>query len=197
MPRDEEILKRRARFVSAALLVVAGCTHPKEGAVAVPDSEATKPTPEPPVKPPPRVEPPANRPTLDAKVTAAADAERVGTVKQIETVYKLVDKLAGAVPAACVLSEPSCHARFKAFADQIAQAREDIRDLTPAHCPAKLPDDKALEALRSAHGAWLGEWLRSIEKIAGETADAGTAWEDLRVEAAKAHPHPCLKFSCP
>ena len=197
MARDEEILKRRARFVSAALLLAAGCTKPKDGATAVPDSESVKQVPEPPVTPPPKVKAPPDRPTLDVKVTPAAEKRRDDALAAIDKVHRAVDKLAGEVPAACVLSESSCKARFEAFANRLMQLRDDAYALSPLHCPPKLADDKAIEGLLGNHGGWLSRWLSEIEKVAGETADAGAAWEDIRSSAAAAHPHPCLKFHCP
>lgn len=198
MPRDEEILKRRARFVSAALVLAGGCTREKEGATAVPAAESAKAkTPDPPVTPPPKVPPPPDRPSLEAKVSAAAKTKLSDSQAQIEKIYAGTEKLAAAVPAPCALDETSCRGRFKAFADELAKLREDVYKLGPPRCPAKLPDEKAIEEMVGNHRHWLSTWLANIEKVATSALDAGTAWEDLRREAAMAYPHPCLKFACP
>lgn len=198
MPRDEEILRRRARFVSAALVLASGCTRNRDGASPLPDSEAVKAAPSPPMPaPPPRVPPPPDRPALSAKVSAAGEPARDAAIKQIETLHASIEKLAGSIPAACELSETSCHARFKAFAEQIAKLDDDVYALHPPRCPAKLPDDIAVEKLRSEHRSWLDQWLRAIDVAAEQMHDAGTAWHDLRTAARAAYPHPCLKFYCP
>ncbi len=198
MPRDEEILKRRARFVSAALLLAAGCTREKDGAAPLPPAEAKKPQPpEAPTKPPPRVEPPADRPSLTAKVSAASATKLADATAKIEKIHATIDKLASAVPAPCVLDEPTCKTRFKAFAGELAKLDDEIYKLSPPRCPAKLPDDKAIEEMVGDHRAWLSKWKHDIENVATAALDAGTAWEDMRREAAMAYPHPCLKFACP
>jgi hypothetical protein len=198
MPRDEEILKRRARFVSAALVLAGGCTREKEGASPLPAAESAKAkTPDPPVTPPPKVQPPPDRPSLDATVSPAAKTKLTDAQAEIEKIYAGTNKLAGAVPAPCALDETSCHARFKAFADELAKLRDEVYQLGPPRCPAKLPDDKAIETMVDNHRRWLSTWLANIEKVATTALDAGTAWEDMRREAAMAYPHPCLKFACP
>lgn len=199
MPRDEEILKRRARFVSAAILLVSGgCTREKTTAVATPESESVKQLPDAAVvTPPPRVAPPANRPPLTAKTTAAGEARRDAAIARIEKVYAEIDRLAGAIPAACVVGETSCLARFAKFADELELAEQSNRRLSPPRCPAKLADDIAIESMLAAHEGWMEGWLSSIRTVTGNTADAGAAWDELRADAAASHPQPCLKFACP
>jgi hypothetical protein len=192
----EEILKRRARFVSAALLIATGCTRAKEGAAPLPDSEAVKPMPEPPTAKPAKVKPMDERPSLDAKVSAAGEAKLKSKKDEIAKHYAVVDKLASEVPAPCVLTEKSCKERFQKFADEVAQEKFDLIHLAP-RCPAKVPDDKAIEDMFERHRDWLMRWIFAINKAAGESADAGAEWEKIRDDAEAAHPQPCLKFACP
>lgn len=192
----EAILKRRARFVSAALLIATGCTRPKDGATPLPDSEAHKPVPEPPVTPPAKVKPMDERPSLAVKVSPAGEAKLKATKDEIEALFVAVDKLAGSVPAPCVLTEKSCKERFAKFADEVAKQKSELIELAP-RCPAKLPDDKAIEEMFQKHRDWLMRWIFAINKAAGESADAGAEWEKIRDDAEAAHPQPCLKFACP
>ncbi len=193
----EEILKRRARFVSAALLLATGCTRAKDGASALPDTEAVKPVPPPPsTAPPAKVRPGEPRPILDAKVSAAGEPKLKVAKDEIEKSFAAIDKLAGSVPVACELGEKSCKERFRAFADEAARIRDDLIGMH-MRCPPKAPDDKAIENLREEHRQFMLRWLIAIEKVAGETSDAGAEWEKLKHEAAEAHPQPCLKFACP
>jgi hypothetical protein len=112
-------------------------------------------------------------------------------------VYTEVERLAGSIPAPCVVGETSCLARFAKFADELQVAIDNNGDLSPPRCPPKLADDIAIEAMLAAHRAWMADWLKSIQAVAGTTADAGAAWDDLRADAAASHPQPCLKFACP
>lgn len=192
----EAILKRRARFVSAALLIATGCTRAKDGATPVPDSEAVKPVPEPPTASPAKVKPMDERPSMTVKVSAASEAKLKATQDEIEKLVAAVDKLASSVPAPCVLTETSCRARFAKFADDVAKQKSELIELAP-RCPPKLPDDKAIEEMFQRHRDWLMRWIFAINKAAGQAADAGAEWEKIRDDADAAHPQPCLKFACP
>lgn len=204
MPRDEDILKRRARFISAAALLAAGCSRDQATTKpsAVPSTES-KPqaTASAAAKPPPPVPAPANRPSLEATVSAAGQAKRADAAARIEKVHTAIEQAAGAIPAGCPLHDPICRARFKVFADDLAKLREDVYELHAPRCPPKLADDIAVEKMLSAHQTWLYQWLEAIEKAGRDAADqhgdAGSVWEELHSEAAKAHAHPCLKFACP
>jgi hypothetical protein len=204
MARDEEILKRRARFISAAAILAAGCSRDQATTkpVAVPSSES-KPTASSPAesKAPPAVKPPPDRPPLDPKVSTAALAKRADAAARIEKVNKAVEEAAGAIPAGCPLHDPACRARFKIFHDDLAKLRDDAYNLNLVRCPAKAPDDKAIEDMLQRHQDWLYRWIHDIEKAGRAAADvhedAGSVWDELRGEAESAHPHPCLKFACP
>lgn len=204
MPRDEDILKRRARFISAAAILAAGCSRDQSTSkpVAVPSTES-KPTASAPAetKPPPPVKAPADRPPLDPKVSTAGQAKRADAAARIEKVNAAVEQAAAAIPAGCPLHDPACRARFKVFHDDLAKLRDDVYDLHLVRCPPKTPDDKAVEDMLQAHQAWLYRWIDDIEKAGRAAADAhddaGSVWDELHKEAAAAHPHPCLKFACP
>ncbi|MBI2392309.1 MAG: hypothetical protein HYV09_22160 [Deltaproteobacteria bacterium] len=203
MSRDE-ILRRRARFVSAALMLTTGCSREpaRTDAKAVPSTEAkaVASTPEPP-RPTPPVKPPADRPTFAITVSTAGEAKRAAAAASIEKIHAGIEELAGAIPIGCLLVEPTCRARFKVFATDVARLREDIYRLSPPHCPPKAADDKAVEAMLHAHRAWLGQWLDKVEDAgraaAAAQGDAGSAWDELHAEAAKAYAHPCLSLVCP
>jgi hypothetical protein len=199
MSRRDEILARRARFVSAALVLALGCKGDKPNALAVPDAETKKATPAPEPKPPPKVAPPLNRPPVTAKVSVSGEAKRAAAAAKIEAIEKSIDELAGAIPAGCGLADTICRARFKAFADQLAKIREDIYALSPPACPPKLADDIAIQKMISQQHVWLSQWLDQVEKVGREQVrgDAGTAWQELYADAAKAYAHPCLEFACP
>jgi len=200
MARDEEILKRRARFISTALVLAAGCSREQSQATRVPEADGkpsvatAQPQPVGPVKPP------ADRPPLDAKVSTAGESKRAESIASIEKTHAAMSKLAGAVPAPCGLNHADCMAKFKTFADEWARLRDELLDFSP-RCPAKLPDDIAIDGMLSAHRAWLTKWLDAIE-AAGKSAalsqsDASNEWNKLRNDAIEAHPQPCLKFYCP
>ncbi len=201
----EKILERRARFVSAALVVMTGCTREadgnKPGPLPTTESKATVPKPAPPPKPPGAVPPPPDRPPLTAKVSVTGDAKRAAAAAKIEKIHEAIKQTADAIPAGCVLTDPACHTRFKLFHEKLAELREQVYELGPPRCPPKLADDIAVEAMVDAHRQWFGVWLHEIEKAGKEAAlsqaDAGDEWEQLHHEAAAAHPHPCLKFACP
>lgn len=197
--RREEILKRRAQFVSAALLLAVGCNRDKPMASAVPDAESKKVALEPSPKPPARVEAPPNRPPLTAKVSVTGEAKRAAAAARIEKLEKAIDELSGAVPAGCELSDPICRARFRLFHEQLAKLREQIFSLLPPGCPPKLADDIAIREMVSHQHVWLTQWLEAIEKVGRATAigDAGTVWDELRADASRAYAHPCLSFACP
>lgn len=199
----EAILRRRARFVGAAL-VLCGC-HRDEGAGtranAVPSSESKSvQKPEPPKAPPP-VKAPPDRPPFTAKVSTAGEAKRAAAAAKIEAIERSLEEVGGAIPIGCDLGEPACRGRFKVFAERVAQLREQIYALHPIGCPPKLADDQAVERMVLDQRTWLGRWLDDIEKAgrasADGIADAGSAWEDLRADAAKAYAHPCLSIACP
>jgi len=200
--RDDDILKRRARFISAAALLAAGCSRDRAtpGPTAVPSSES-KPATTANAKPPPPVKPPADRPSLDAKVSTAGQAKRADAAARIEKVHGAIEQVANALPAGCPLHDPVCRARFKVFVGDIERLREDVHDLLVVRCPAKAPDDVALEKLLQAHQTWLYRWLDDIDRAgraaADQHEDAGSVWEELHRDAASAYPHPCLKFACP
>jgi hypothetical protein len=199
MSRRDEILARRAQFVSAALMLALGCKGDKPNAMAVPDAESKKVTPGPEPKPPPKVAPPLNRPAVTAKVSVSGEAKRAAAAAKIEAVEKSIDELAGAIPAGCDLTDAICRARFKAFADQLAKIREGTYALSPPSCPPKLADDIAIQKMISEQHVWLSRWLDQVEKVGREQirGDAGSAWQDLYTEATKAYAHPCLEFACP
>jgi hypothetical protein len=198
-PKDR-ILSRRAQFVSAALLL-SGCHQPEAGkANAVPSSEhkvETKPEP----KPPPVVKAPPDRPAFTAKVSTGAEAKRAAAAAKIEAIDKSLEELGGAIPTGCDLNEPACKGRFKVFAEKVTQLREQLSAMTMFPCPAKNADETAIRKMIGEQYTWLTRWLDDIEKTgraqADAIADAGTAWDDLRADAAKAYAHPCLEFSCP
>ncbi|MGZ3420173.1 MAG: hypothetical protein ACXWUG_14985 [Polyangiales bacterium] len=200
-PRDA-ILRRRARFVSAAL-VLAGC-HPKDESVkasAVPSAESkSAQKPQPPKAPPP-VKPPPDRPAMTPTVSTTGEAKRAAAAARIEKVEKAIEELAGAIPIGCDLGDPVCRGRFKVFADEIAKLREQTHALHPPGCPPKLADDIAVDRMVLDQRAWLGRWIDDIEKAGRASADAiadsGTAWDDLKSDAEKAYAHPCLSFACP
>lgn len=201
----EEILKRRARFVSAALILATGCTREADGnkASPLPTTEAKPSVAKPPAPPtPPPVKPPANRPPLTAKVTVTGEAKRAEAAARIEKLYEAIEQTANAIPIGCDVAEPACKTRFKLFYDKVADLRDQTYALGPPRCPPKLADDIAVQDMVMAHRAWLFTWLDAIEKAGRESAlaqsgDAGTTLDDLHHEAAMAHPHPCLKFACP
>lgn len=200
----EEILRRRARFVSAALMLSTGCSRePARTEVkAVPSAEAkASASPAEPPRPPPPVKPPPDRPSLAIKVSAAGEATRAAAAASIEKVHAAIEELAGAVPVGCMLTEPACRARFKVFAEDVARLRDDVYRLWRAHCPPKAADEKAVAAMLQDHQTWLGKWIDRIESAGAAAAaaqgDAGSTWDDLRADAAKAHAHPCLSIVCP
>ncbi len=203
MPRDEDILKRRARFISAAALLAAGCSRDQSTTkpIAVPSTESKPVASAPESKPPPPVKAPANRPPLDPKVSTAGQPKRAEAAAAIEKVNTAVEQIASAIPAGCALHEPACRARFKVFIEDLAKVREDVYALQVVRCPAKLPDDIAIEKMLQDHQDWLNRWIYEIDKAGRAAADAhedaGSVWEELRNDAEKAYPHPCLKFACP
>lgn len=198
-PKDR-ILRRRAQFVSAALLL-SGCHQSETGkANAVPSSEhkvVEKPDP----KPPPVVKAPPDRPAFTAEVSTAGEAKRAAASAKIEAIEKSLEELGAAIPTGCDLNEPACKGRFKVFAEKVTQIQEQLQALGNFPCPAKTPDEGAIRRMILDQRTWLTRWLDEIEKTgraqADAIADAGKAWDDLRADAAKAYAHPCLEFSCP
>jgi hypothetical protein len=186
--------------VSAALLL-SGCHQPEPGkAKPVPSSEheaETKPEP----KPPPVVKAPPDRPAFTAKVSTTGEAKRAAAAAKIEAIERSLEELGGAIPVGCDLNEAACKGRFKVFAEKVTQLREQLAALGNFPCPPKSADESAIRRMILDQRTWLGHWLDEIEKTgraqADAIADAGTAWEDLRADAAKAYAHPCLEFSCP
>ena len=144
---------------------------------------------------------PADRPKLTAKVTAAGEAKRAAEAAKIEAIHKSLFDLAGAIPAGCALGDATCRAQFKTFHDTLAKIRDDLYRLSRLGCPPKLADDIAIQEMVSSHFLWLTQWAYDIEKVAHQAADAagdaGTAFNDLRIEADRAYAHPCLSFACP
>lgn len=205
MSARDRILERRAKFISTALVLAAGCSR-EQGASKVPGAEvrpapaASAPADATPsvAAPGGPVRPPPGRPSLEVSVSAAGAPDKTAALARIDEVYRKVEALAGAVPAACPLGHAECKARFEKFADDLAVTRASMQRFIPP-CPAKKADDKAIEALMTAHDRWFHQWLAAIE-AAGRAAvadDAGTAWADLMRKADEAHPEPCLKYYCP
>lgn len=198
MARDR-ILERRARFISTAMLLAAGCSREQSSPTKLPDTEvkATDASTPPPAVKPASVKPPPDRPSLDAKVSDAGVTRRDGALEMINKAYGATEKLASSVPAPCTLDHPECKEKLAKFLDEWARIEDELHGFYP-RCPAKLPDDIAVDKMLSAHAAWLREWLTSIENAAKSTVgDAGTDWEKLRNDAINAHPQPCLKYYCP
>lgn len=194
MSARDRILERRARFISTALVLAAGCSREQAQATRAPEKDV-QPTVS--AQPASAVKPPKDRPPLDATVSDAGVVHREEARRQIDATYTAVEKLASSVPAPCPLEHADCKAKFAAFADEWARLEDELHAFLP-RCPAKTPDDKAVEAMLTAHRNWLQEWLKAIDE-AGRVAagDAGTAWSDLREKAIEAHPQPCLKYYCP
>lgn len=200
MSTRDRILERRAKFISTALVLAAGCSREQTIATKVPDGEGAKPTPGAiaPVKPGP-VAPPKDKPSFEIHVTSAAAERRDLLVKHLEKLHEDVAKLAGSLPAACPMDDAECKARFQAVASEITRIQEEgIQHLFP-RCPAKTADDKAIEKAIDEHAAWLRSWLAAIDKaVRGALqGDAGAEWDALLGSAAAAHPQPCLKYYCP
>lgn len=200
--RDDEILRRRARFVTAALLV-AGCSK-NEGRSPIeptPSSEkAAIPAPSAPSPPPvAKVAPPPDRPSRTATVSTAAAPRRDAVVAHADKIHATIDALAGAVPAACKASDAACVAAWKDFFGRLETVR-DMNFVAPS-CPPKGADEVAIQELRNAHAAWHHHWLAEIDKVvsavlkkAGTDADVLSAlWDDAR----SAHARPCLSIACP
>lgn len=194
MSARDRILERRARFVSTALVLAAGCSREQTPATRAPEKDVV---PAVTAQPASSVKPPKDRPPLEAKVSDGGVEHRDQAVARIEKTHAAVSKLASSVPPPCPLEHADCKAKFAAFADEWARLEDDLLSFLP-RCPAKTPDDKAVEAMLTAHRNWLGEWLKAIDE-AGRIAagDAGTAWNELREKAIDAHPQPCLKYYCP
>lgn len=201
--RDDEVLRRRARFVTAALLV-AGCSknegrgtiEPTPTSENAPSASAPTPAPEPKVA---KVPAPPDRPSRTATVSAAAAPRRDAVVAHADKIHAAVDALAGSIPAACKASDPKCAALWKDFFGRLETAR-DMNSVAPS-CPPKGADEIALAELRNAHATWHHRWLADIDKAVtaalkkgGPDADGLSAlWDDAR----NAHAQPCLSIACP
>lgn len=203
MARDEEVLRRRARFVATAL-ALAGCTKEKPpSAEPVPTHEgkptASTSTTTTSTAPSPGVPAPADRPPRTAKVSPAGKAELDKLVKRIEALHDDLAKTAAALPPKCDLADKTCLATVRAYVLKLGDHRDAIPDAP--RCPPKGADAIAIEALRADHAAWFGKWLGAIDArldaLYAGSADAGGVLSGLRAEAVEAHPQPCLKYSCP
>ncbi|MBL8717210.1 MAG: hypothetical protein JNL79_14585 [Myxococcales bacterium] len=203
--RDDEILRRRARFVSAALLV-AGCAR-SEGRTTIEPlgstEKATGPSTPPssvPASPPhaPKVAAPPDRPARTATVSATAAARRDAIVAHVDKIHRAIDELAAQIPALCKASDPACVAAWKDYFARLETTR-DLNFVAP-HCPPKGADELELGRLRDVHAAWHDRWLASIDKavakVLAESAD-GKVFGDLWGDARSAHARPCLSIACP
>ena len=199
MSTRDRILERRAKFISTALVLAAGCSREQgNGASKLPEAESKPATSVTAVQAAGPVKPPPDRPSVDPKVSAAGVTRRTQMVEFIEKVHAATAKLASSVPAPCAFGHEECKARFVVFTDEWARIKDELRGFYP-RCPAKLPDDVAIDKMLSEHHRWLTKWLAAIE-LAGRSAiqgDSGTEWDDLLQKAADAHPQPCLKYYCP
>ncbi len=201
--RDDEILRRRARFVSAALLV-AGCSKDEGRATITSTPSAEKATSSASSAPAPapaaKVAPPPDRPARKATVSAAAEKQKEAVLAQIDKIHAALDALGTSVPVACATSDPKCVAAWKDYFARLEGTR-DSNVVMPA-CPPKGADATALDALRRAHAAWHELWLLDIDaatlaalKRATESDQKtlGLLWGDAR----SAHARPCLSIACP
>lgn len=201
--RDDEILRRRARFVGAALLV-AGCSKDESRVAITPTPSAEKATTSAPsASAPPRVikvAAPPDRPPRKATVSAAAEKQKDAELARIDKVYSAVDGLAGSIPTVCATSDPKCVAAWKDYFGRLEDAR-DANYLMPS-CPPKGADAIALDELQRAHAAWHGLWLQHIDEAVVATLEKAEAsghktllllWGDAR----NAHARPCLSIACP
>lgn len=201
MARDEEVLRRRARFVATAL-VLAGCTKEKPSSVEPLPSQEGKPTTTTSattLAPSPGVAEPPDRPALTAKVSPAAQKDLEARVKVIDDLYVAIKKTASALPPKCDLAEADCLAKVRAYVLLLGDHKDAIPDAP--RCPPKGADALALEKLRDDHARWFGKWLKLIDERLdsqyASSADAGGVLAGLRMQADQAHPQPCLKYSCP
>lgn len=200
--RDEEILRRRARFVTAALLV-AGCSKNEGRSTIEPTPSSEKATPSASTAPTPtplaKVPPPPDRPSRTATVSATAAPRRDAIVAHADKIHAAVDALAASIPAACKASDAKCVAAWKEFFGRLETAR-DMNFVAPS-CPPKGADEIALDELRNAHAAWHHRWLADIDKAAAAALEKGgpdakglsALWDDAR----NAHARPCLSIACP
>lgn len=203
MARDEEVLRRRARFVATAL-ALAGCTREKPPNVEPVPAHEGKPTPSgsataSALPASPGVAAPPDRPPLTAKVSASAKADLDAIVKRLQSLHDAIDASARALPRKCDLADATCLAEVRAYVMKLGDHRDAIPE--GPRCPPKGADAIALDKLRADHAAWFVKWLDAIDArldaLYAGSADAGGVLSGLRAQAADAHPQPCLKYSCP
>jgi hypothetical protein len=200
MPRmsaRDRILERRAKFIGTALALATGCSRDPAASIKSPDGDGKSVSTAVAGDKAPPVPPPTERPSLVADVSDAGVGARDDTVAQIKALEDATSKLAASVPAPCPLDHAACKARLRAFADEWARLQGDAVQLE-RRCPAKTPDDRAVETLMREHRGWLLVWLAAIQKAARASVQGGGAeWDELVQKAEEAHPQPCLKYYCP
>lgn len=139
--------------------------------------------------PPPAVKPPANRPTLEAKVGVDGEARRAAAAAKIDKVYASIEELANAMPAGCNGSDPGCRKRFEVFGLELAKLRAATALTEVPRCPKSSADDLAVAQMTKAQVAWLSSWIDEVEKVGrGGLVDPGSVWDELGKAADKAHP---------
>jgi len=203
MAADERILRRRAQFVGAALLV-AGCTERRAHEVSpLPSAEQKPVSSVPPPAAPEPVLPETPRPPRTAKVSNDAGADLASALSRIEAMFARVDAASRMIPAGCDLGDTACRARWKAVAEKLAQIEDAFWGFHGSWCPPKTSDAKAIDALIADHQVWLRTWFDRIRRTAVDTlekhsgADGGSVFQEMFLEEARKNPHPCLSIACP
>jgi hypothetical protein len=185
----EQILRRRALFLSSTMVALAGCERPGSGAppqtsaVVVPEAHGAAPSssralPSPPGLPPPDA-PPSLQPPAEAE--KYADMAR-STVQLLETLAEQIAQLDRGLPTDC---RGGCKAQLEPLAQRL-RAFEEQLDSLRSLCPASSPEGEALESWQEEHRAYYLRRAARLDRAARELArrfegDAGeAAWAALR-----------------
>ena len=198
------ILRRRAFFVTSALAALGSCTREPTPAVTpvvvpepAPDAgveamDAAPPSPE-------RDSGEAELPSLEPPegVSEAAQRYYQTLASKTKAAHEALDRIERALPKACDFGSAGCEPTWRSLAD----AFHDVERAMALYfvCPSESEDARAFKLVEKAHLDHLKQRRERVERAALERAGgANTArWEELKNQAAMAHPMPCLKFACP
>ncbi|MCU0653727.1 MAG: hypothetical protein MUF64_00030 [Polyangiaceae bacterium] len=204
MSDREQILRRRAAFLSSALVALAGCERQGGGpggqapVVEVPPSSAPLPArsgapsqAQRPALPPLDVEAPSLDPPAEVG-PHEADAARL--VPELISIRARLDASEQQFLLACAAD---CGPRLQGLAEALEQLDDSIRGLSSL-CPASSPEGKALERWQRSHQEYLARRLGRVdsaiqEAIRRQEGPAGELrWRELRAEK----PRPMICLSC-
>ncbi|MCS6898509.1 MAG: hypothetical protein RMJ98_02130 [Myxococcales bacterium] len=196
----EQILRRRAVFLSSALAVLAGCerqggTAPPPVTALMPEAFAggtpLTPSPEGPGLPPPEEPPPSLEPPLEVGKYRKIGVDLAELLREMR---REIEEIEQSFPREC---QDGCQSTLKPLADKLRAFTSNLRDLSPL-CPPSSPEGRALDKWQKEHLRYLQRRLVRIEEAAKALAQryegqAGEAtWTALRREEMR----PMVCLSC-